>query len=63
MLYGIRLLEFMRAVSYWHPPNLGGSGLKEGRDGFVSEYAERGEWFVVAFGEGSLDSNEKFLAC
>jgi hypothetical protein len=30
---------------------------------FDSEYAERGEWLLVALGEGSLDSNENFRAC
>lgn len=41
----------------------GGNGRSEGSVEFVSEYAERGEWFWVAFGDGSRDSNEKFRAC
>lgn len=46
-----------------HPPRRGGKGRREGRALFVSEYAERGEWFVPAFGEGSRDSKENCLAC
>jgi hypothetical protein len=35
----------------------------EGRGILDSEYADRGEWPFVAFGEGSRDSNENFRAC
>ena len=51
------------AVSYWHPLRGAGGGLVEGRVIFDSEYADLGEWLPGAFGEGSLDSKENFLAC
>lgn len=62
--YGILLLELICEVSYLQPPcRGGGKGRNEGKALFVSEYAERGEWFVgFSFGDGSRDSKENCLA-